>query len=154
MFQKLGATGKPIDFGAGLGEGAKIMGADTFEPYAKNWTPTYTNAADIPSNAYGKLTNLNVLNVMPREMRDQTVSDIGRVMDKGGLGILTTHGNDVMKSQGRPGPEPTSIITTRDTYQKGFNPQELEDYLKYILGNKFDINKLNLGPAGALIRKK
>ena len=154
MFQKLGATGKPLDFGAGLGEGAKIMDADTFEPYAKNWNPTYTNAADIPSDMYGKLTNLNVLNVMPREMRDQTVSDIGRVMDKGGLGILTTRGNDVMKAQGRPGPEPTSIITSRDTYQKGFSPQELEEYLKYILGNKFDINKLNLGPAGALIRKK
>lgn len=154
MFQNLGGQGKALDFGAGLGEGAKILGADTFEPYAKNWTPTYSNVSDIPSNEYGKLTNLNVLNVMPREMRDQSVSDIGRVMDRGGLGILTTRGKDVMKAQGRPGPEPTSIITSRDTYQKGFTPQELEDYLKYILGSRFDINKVNLGPAGAVIRKK
>jgi hypothetical protein len=154
MFQNLGGQGKALDFGAGLGEGAKILGADTFEPYAKNWTPTYSNVSDIPSNEYGKLTNLNVLNVMPREMRDQSVSDIGRVMDRGGLGILTTRGKDVMKAQGRPGPEPTSIITSRDTYQKGFSPQELEEYLKYILGSKFDVNKVNLGPAGAVIRKK
>ena len=154
MFKEMGGQGKTLDFGAGLGEGAKVLNADTFEPFAKNWSPTFTNASDIPSDAYGQLTNLNVLNVMPREMRDQTVSDIGRVMDKGGLGILTTRGKDVMNAQGRPGPEPTSIITSRDTYQKGFSPQELEEYLKYILGSKFDINKVNLGPAGAVIRKK
>jgi hypothetical protein len=47
-----------------------------------------------------------------------------------------------------------SIITSRDTYQKGFTPSELQDYLKYMLGDKFDINKLNLGPAGAIIQKK
>lgn len=154
MLRELGGQGKTLDFGAGLGEGAKVLNADTFEPFAKNWTPTFTNASDIPSDAYGQLTNLNVLNVMPREMRDQTVSDIGRVLDRNGLGILTTRGKDVMKAQGRPGPEPTSIITSRDTYQKGFSPQELEDYLKYVLGSKFDINKVNLGPAGAVIRKK
>jgi hypothetical protein len=154
MLKEMGGQGKTLDFGAGLGEGAKVLDADTFEPFAKNWSPTFTNASDIPSDAYGQLTNLNVLNVMPREMRDQAVSDIGRVMDRGGLGVLTTRGKDVMKAQGRPGPEPTSIITSRDTYQKGFSPQELEEYLKYILGSKFDVNKVNLGPAGAVIRKK
>jgi hypothetical protein len=59
-----------------------------------------------------------------------------------------------MKAQGRPGPEPTSIITSRDTYQKGFTKQELEDYMRYMLGEKFDVNKVNLGPAGVHIQKK
>jgi hypothetical protein len=47
-----------------------------------------------------------------------------------------------------------SVITSWDTYQKGFTGQELEDELKRILGTGFDVNKLNLGPAGAKIQKK
>lgn len=156
ILKQRGAAGRGIDVGAGLGEGSKILGKnfDTMEPYAKNWKPTYTSAEQMPSDAYGQLTNLNVLNVMPREARDELVENIGRTMEPGGLGILTTRGADVMKAQGRPGPEEMSMITSRDTYQKGFTKQELEDYLRYILGEKFDVNKLNLGPAGAVIQKK
>lgn len=156
ILKQRGATGRGIDVGAGLGEGSKLLGKnfDTMEPYAKNWKPTYTSAEEMPSDAYGQLTNLNVLNVMPREARDELVENIGRTMEPGGLGILTTRGADVMKAQGRPGPEDMSIITSRDTYQKGFTKQELEDYLRYMLGEKFDVNKLNLGPAGAVIQKK
>jgi len=47
-----------------------------------------------------------------------------------------------------------SIITSRDTYQKGFRPDELQEYLRYMLGDRFEIDRLNLGPAGAAIRKK
>ncbi len=156
ILRQQGATGRGIDFGAGLGEGAKALGKDfdTYEPFAKNWTPTYSNAADVPTDAYGQLTNLNVLNVVPREVRDEIVQDIGRVMQPGGMGIITTRGKDVMNAKGLAGPEPMSIITSRDTYQKGFNKDELEDYLKYMLGDNFEIGRLNLGPAGALIKKK
>ena len=139
-----------------MGEGAKVLGKDfhTYEPFAQNWTPTFAKAADVPSDAYGKLTNLNVLNVVPREVRDTIVEDIGRVMQPGGYGIITTRGKDVLNAKGTAGPEPLSIITSRDTYQKGFTKDELEDYMKYILGDKFDVNRLNLGPAGVLIQKK
>lgn len=156
ILKQRGASGRGIDVGAGLGEGSKILGPnfDTMEPYAKNWKPTFTSAEQMPSDAYGQLTNLNVMNVMPREARDELVQNMGRTMEPGGLGILTTRGADVMKAQGRPGPEPMSIITSRDTYQKGFTKQELEDYLRYMLGDKFDVNKINLGPAGAIIQKK
>jgi hypothetical protein len=155
-----GAGGTGIDVGAGLGKGAEVLasklGKDvrTMEPYAQKWSPDYSSAEQMPSDAHGFLTNLNVLNVMPREARDELVQHIGRTMEPGGLGVLTTRGADVMKAQGRPGPEPMSMITSRDTYQKGFTNQELEDYLKYMLGQGYDINKLNLGPAGALIKKK
>ena len=156
IFKQHGAAGQGIDFGAGLGEGAKALGKDfhTYEPFAQNWTPTFAKAADVPSDAYGKLTNLNVLNVVPREVRDTIVEDIGRVMQPGGYGIITTRGKDVLNAKGTAGPEPLSIITSRDTYQKGFTKDELEDYMKYILGDKFDVNRLNLGPAGVLIQKK
>jgi hypothetical protein len=156
ILRQQGASGRGIDFGAGLGEGAKALGKDfdTYEPFAKNWTPTYSNAADVPSDEYGRLTNLNVLNVVPREVRDEIVQDIGRVMQPGGMGIITTRGKDVMNAKGLAGPEPMSVITSRDTYQKGFNKDELEEYLKYMLGDNFEIGRLNLGPAGAMIKKK
>jgi len=156
ILRQQGASGRGIDFGAGLGEGAKALGKDfdTYEPFAKNWTPTYSKAADVPSDEYGQLTNLNVLNVVPREVRDEIVQDIGRVMQPGGMGIITTRGKDVMNAKGLAGPEPMSVITSRDTYQKGFNKDELEEYLKYMLGDNFEIGRLNLGPAGAMIKKK
>ena len=102
------------------------------------------------------MLNLNVLNVLPPELRAEAIENMGRVLEKGGKGLVTTRGKDVMSALagGRPGPEPTSVITSWDTYQKGFTAQELEDELKRILGTGFDVSKLNLGPAGAKIQKK
>jgi hypothetical protein len=89
-------------------------------------------------------------------MRAHTVKEIGRVMQpEGGTGLITTRGRDVMNTiGGRKGPEPMSIITSRDTYQKGFEPNELREYIKYILGSDFEYEPLNLGPAGVKVKKK
>jgi hypothetical protein len=145
-----------IDFGAGKGLGSTSMKADSFEPYPQGWYPTYTKSEDIPSEKYKGLLNLNVLNVLDPEMRAHTVKEIGRVMQpEGGTGLITTRGRDVMNTiGGREGPEPMSIITSRDTYQKGFEPNELREYIKYILGGDFEYEPLNLGPAGVKIKKK
>jgi hypothetical protein len=145
-----------IDFGAGKGLGSTSMKADSFEPYPQGWYPTYTKSEDIPSDKYKGLLNLNVLNVLDPEMRAHTVKEIGRVMQpEGGTGLITTRGRDVMNTiGGKAGPEPMSIITSRDTYQKGFEPNELREYIKYILGGDFEYEPLNLGPAGVKIKKK
>jgi hypothetical protein len=145
-----------IDFGAGKGLGSTAMKADSFEPYPQGWYPTYTKSEDIPSDKYKGLLNLNVLNVLDPEMRAHTVKEIGRVMQpEGGTGLITTRGRDVMNTiGGKAGPEPMSIITSRDTYQKGFEPNELREYIKYILGSDFEYEPLNLGPAGVKIKKK
>jgi len=156
MLSGAGARGRGLDFGAGLGEGAKRLPGqwDTYEPFAKRWQPTYSDISQIPEEAYGQLTNLNVLNVVPRETRDEIVQGIGRSMEPGGLGVITTRGRDVMSATGRPGPEPMSMITSRDTYQKGFTNPELQEYLRYMLGDRFNVEPARLGPAGAMIRKK
>lgn len=154
LLQEMGATERMLDFGAGLGKGAEAMGARSFEPFAKGWSPDYAVAKDIPSEAFSGLTNLNVLNVLPREVRDDAVKQIGRVMERGGKGIVTTRGKDVLNAHGVAGPEDMSIITSRNTYQKGFTKEELQEYLKYMLGQGYDISRLNLGPAGALIEKR
>lgn len=150
----LGTSGPGLDYGAGLGLGARELGFDAFEPFPRaGFIPTYTDPSSIPSQAYDRLTNFNVLNVVPRDVRDDIVSDIGRVIAPGGRGLITTRGRDVLSAQGTPGPEPMSLITSRDTYQKGFTQSELQDYLRYILGSEFEVEPLRLGPAGAQIRK-
>ena len=145
--------GRAIDFGAGLGM-SRDLGFDTFEPFPRTgFEPTYRSAADIPDGAYDRLTNLHVRNVVPREVRDSIVEDIGRVLRPGGAGVITTRGRDVLGAKGMPGPEPMSVITSADTYQKGFTQAELQEYLRYVLGSQYEVSPLRLGPAGALIRK-
>lgn len=145
-----------LDFGAGKGLGSTAMKADSFEPYPQGWYPTYTKSEDIPSEKYKGLLNLNVLNVLDPEMRAHTVKEIGRVMrPEGGTGLITTRGRDVLNTVGgKAGNEPMSVITSRDTYQKGFEPEELREYIKYILGGDFEYEPLNLGQAGVKIKKK
>lgn len=145
--------GRTLDFGAGLGM-SRDLGFDTYEPFPRaGFDPTYRSAADIPDASYDRLTNLNVLNVVPREVRDQIVSDIGRVLKPGGVGVVTTRGRDVMTAKGMPGPEPMSVITSADTYQKGFSQRELQEYLQSILGEAYGVSPVRLGPAGAMIRR-
>lgn len=145
--------GRALDFGAGLGM-SRDLGFDTFEPFPRaGFDPTYRSASDIPDASYDRLTNLNVLNVVPREIRDGIVEDIGRVIRPGGAGVITTRGRDVLNAKGMAGPEPMSVITSVDTYQKGFTQSELQDYLRYMLGKNFDVSPLRLGPAGALIQR-
>jgi SAM-dependent methyltransferase len=147
--------GRTLDFGAGLGLGAKEMGADSYEPFAREgFIPTFNKSDAIPSDSYEKITNLNVLNVVPREVRDDIVKEIGRVLKPGGTAVITTRGKDVMKAKGRAGPEDNSIITSAGTYQKGFTKPELEEYVKETLGDGFEIKRLNLGPAGVTVTKK
>ena len=52
--------GKKLDYGSGRGEGAKLIKADTYEPYVKS-KPKYDDAKKIPSSSYNKITSLNVL---------------------------------------------------------------------------------------------
>jgi len=151
-----GQGGRVLDFGAGLGEGAKKLGSkvDTFEPFPKShFSPTFTDASKIPANSYDKITNLNVLNVVPRELRDDIVTNIGRALSPGGTAVITTRGKDVLGAKGTAGPEPMSIITSANTYQKGFTQKELTEYLKETLGPGFTVTPTKLGPAGAIVKK-
>jgi len=59
-----------------------------------------------------------------------------------------------MGAKGAAGPEPMSIITSAQTYQKGFTNKELKEYIKETLGDQFEVTNLKLGPAGVLIKKK
>ena len=154
LLTELSGKGKTLDFGAGLGLSKKELGFDTYEPFPKkDFKPDFTDPTDIPSNSYKKITNLNVLNVVPRDVRDTIVKDIGRILEPDGRAIITTRGRDVMSAKGKPGPEDMSIITTKDTYQKGFTQPELKLYIQETLGESFDITNNKLGAAGVTVHK-
>jgi len=148
--------GRTLDYGAGRGLGAEQIGADTFEPFPmEGFNPTFSDSSAIPSSSYPRITSLNVLNVMPREARDQVVRDIGRILEPNGEAIITTRGRDVMSAQGVPQSEPMSIITSRDTYQKGFTQSELREYVQDTLGENFEVVNApqKIGAAGIVVRK-
>ena len=154
LLSDLSGEGKTLDFGAGLGLSKKELNFDTYEPFPKgDFTPDFNNSSDIPSNSYKKVTNLNVLNVVPRKVRDTIVQDIGRVLEPDGRAVITTRGRDVMDAKGTVGPEPMSIITSRDTYQKGFTQPELNSYITETLGEEFTVTNNNLGAAGVTVHK-
>ena len=154
LLKELAGEGKTLDFGAGLGLSKKELGFDTYEPFPKgDFTPDFTSPEKIPSNSYKKITNLNVLNVVPREVRDGIVRDIGRILEPNGTAVITTRGRDVMAAKGKAGPEPMSIITSKDTYQKGFTQLELREYISETLGDGFSTINNKLGAAGVTVQK-
>ncbi len=154
LLTDLSGEGKTLDFGAGLGLSKKELNFDTYEPFPKEgFKPDYNNPSEIPSNSYKKITNLNVLNVVPKDVRDTIVKDIGRILEPNGRAVITTRGRDVMAAKGKPGPEDMSIITTKDTYQKGFTQAELKSYIQETLGESFDVVNNKLGAAGVTVHK-
>ena len=154
ILDKMTDGDRGLDFSSGLGLGANELGFESYEPFAREGVnPTYTSGEQIPAGAFDKITNLNTLNVVPREDRDTIVKSIASALAPNGVAVITTRGKEVMNAKGRPGPEPNSIITSRDTYQKGFTKPELVTYLQETLGRGFEVAPLNLGPAGATVRR-
>lgn len=160
ILKKSKVKGKALDFGAGLGHGTKELGkgAHSYEPFpGETFKPHFVEVGSIPDNAYHKIVNLNVLNVVPnagkQRIRDSIVTHIGRVLAPGGVAIITTRGKDVLTIKGTPGEEPMSMISKIGTYQKGFTPSELQEYVQGLLGDEFVVSKIKLGPAGIMIKK-
>jgi SAM-dependent methyltransferase len=160
LLSKAGAKGRGLDFGAGLGLGTGELGADTdsYEPFPdKGFEPNFVDVNEIPDNFYHRLVSLNVLNVVPNTVehrgRDLIVKNIGRVLAPGGIAIITARGRDVLTIKGTPGEEPMSFISKMGTYQKGFTPNELKEYVQEVLGDGFEVTKIKLGPAGIMIKK-
>ena len=154
LLTELAGEGKTLDFGAGLGLSKKELGFDTYEPFPKgDFSPDFVSSADIKDNTYKKVTNLNVLNVVPRSTRDSIVKDIGRILKPDGRAVITTRGRDVLSAKGTSGPEPMSIITSMDTYQKGFTQPELKSYITDTLGKGFEVTNNKLGAAGVTVHK-
>lgn len=154
--ERAGIEGRAIDYGAGRGHGLREIGADTFEPYPQGWSPTYTKPEEIPDEVYRRLVNLNVLNVLDPQARESAVLNMGRIVEPGGGGVISTRGRDVMSARGEPGPEPMSLIIGEGDsarYQKGFTPRELREYVGDTLGPRFDVEPSDVGQASIMFRR-
>lgn len=160
-FDKAGApTDGVLDYGAGLGHSGEF--GHTYEPHPREgFEPTYRRPEDVPEAAHGRVTNLNVLNVVPPHIRDQIVDGIGRTMAPGGHAVITTRGRDVYDAtnqtpvEGDDGPLGGGVIINKgrknETYQKGFHPDELHSYVQSRLGDGYTVKKVPIGPAGVHI---
>jgi SAM-dependent methyltransferase len=149
--KKLLKDGVTLDFGAGLGIGGEVLEADTFEPFPQGgFEPNFLDAEAIPSSSYDNVTNLNTLNVVPRDIRDGIVRDIGRVLKPGGQAIITTRPKaDVLSTKNaQPASEEGAIITGTGSFQKGFTPKELKEYVSDVLGDEYTVTALGSKKTG------
>ena len=146
-----------LDYGAGKGLGAKAMReanplltVNTLEPFPDGWTPDFTVNTQI-KNRYDAITNLNVLNVVEPKLRDNMVRDIGTLLNVGGKAIIGTRAwtGDIANTKNPTfGDEPHSVWITKkvdgkpvSVYQKGFDGDELHDYISNLLGEDFKVEK-------------
>ncbi len=161
--------GDVLDYGAGLGLGSdvmsKILGRDieTLEGNNKKWKSkkptTYRSSVDI-NKKFDSIVSLNVLNVVEKATRDAIVFDIFDKLNDNGKAFISTRGweGDVKKTKnGTPGLEKNSFYVNKKsglTYQKGFDSDELVDYVQDILGPNAIVQKNNnFGKVGVVITK-
>lgn len=161
--------GEVLDYGAGLGVGTdamtKLLGrkVDSFEINTERWKgkvkPTYTSAKDIDKK-YDSIVSLNVVNVVPKNVRDFIVTDIFEKLNEGGTAIISSRGfkGDVANAKNfELGPEEKSYlieVSGEQQYQKGFDGNELVDYVQDLLGDGATVSKDNtFGKTGVVITK-
>jgi SAM-dependent methyltransferase len=166
-----------LDYGAGLGMGAAAM-RDILEPsgvHVFSYEPFPERGAEAPdfSNPnsidikFDAIVNLNVLNVVPKNIRDQLVTHIISLLKPEGIAVIGTRGwnGDVNGAKNfEEGPEPKSLIILRAkkgetirVFQKGFDGPELQSYIQSFtkrkvdnLRNKFAASSVIVGPTSSL----
>jgi len=182
IFAKIPGVKNILDYGAGKGRGTASIqrmlnnnglnvNTESYEPFPENWsgalsdTPDYTDADLIKDGSKDAIVNLNVLNVVPKEIRDDIVKNIGRILKDGGIGVISSRRwkgdvDTIKPENSKPGDEPNSYYITRKlkgaiqtNYQKGIEPDELLEYVKHLLPG-FDVRKINGYGASAVIIQK
>lgn len=146
-----------LDFGAGLGKGTKALQeitektVESYEPFPKGYTPDYKTFSQI-KNKYDIVVCLNVLNVLPPDIRRIAVKQIYKVLKSGGIAFIVTRSwsGDVNQAKGaEPAPDEAKALIIKGTgaYQKGFDGNELVEYINSVIpgsvtrmGTKFGKN--------------
>ena len=150
-----------LDYGSGFGVGhiamQSVLGTDitieSYEPHAERakYQPTYYSSSEV-TGPYDAVVCLNVVNVLIPELREQVVAHIGHVLANGGHAIISSRSwnGDIEKIKNiETGDEPRSVWVLKKTktgttrvYQKGFDGNELAEYVRGILGGEFSVQKL------------
>ena len=158
--------GATLDYGAGLGENAKAIGAThTFEPFPqKGFEPDFTDPATVPTKAFERVVSTNVLNVLPKDLRTEAVLNIGKSLKPGGTALVQTWDLGAIKATSKSKNvkpvkgEENAYITGTGTFQKGFAPKELQEYVQETLGDLYTVeivpNKAKLSGVAVTITRK
>jgi len=173
ILKNLNIVGRVLDYGAGLGLGTDAMNdvlndrVQSYEINPERWKGkkevNYTRSEDIDGKFDG-IVSLNVLNVVPKNIRDFIVSDIFNHLSDNGTAVISSRkfSGDIDGAKNfELGEEPKSYIIKRkqegkiiDVFQKGYDGNELVEYVKGILGDNAIVEKDNsFGAAGVIITK-
>lgn len=164
-----GMVGTVLDYGAGLGIGtdamSKVLGTtvSSLEINVDRWKgkqpPTYTKSTDI-DRKFDNIVSLNVLNVVPKDVRDGIVDIIASKLNEGGKAYIgvRNYKNDIANVKNfEPGPEPKSIFVNRAgvgrVFQKGWDGNELVEYITDRLGDGYKVEKAKIAATGVIITK-
>ena len=159
MLDKMGAGDKRIDYGAGKGLGSPIIKAKSYEPFPEEgFTPDYTKP---PKELFDAVVNLNVLNVLPPQVRDQVAKELLDRIRMGGDALVGARSySDVMGAKNPEIVGDGGIVTSKGTYQYGFGGENegLLDYLNRMAddmgeGKRFTMEKAPLAATGAKVKR-
>ena len=146
-----------LDYGAGKGHSSEW--GHTYEPHPQEgedgvrvFEPTYLTSDQVPSGRFHRVTNIHVLNVVPPKVRHGIVRGIGDALAAGGHAVIVTRSKHDVDSTankvsadaetGDSGGYRVNPDTSRETYQKGFTPDELHHYVSSQLGPGYTVVKI------------
>jgi hypothetical protein len=144
-----------LDYGAGKGLSAKAHGFESLEPYPRGWTPTYQNTDEI-TRKYPAIIANNILNVLPKHTRRAVLWDVGQKLENGGRAYFNVRSrSDINKTSGIVTKfSDGEVLTSRGTYQKGFQPQELINFIQAELGPDYTVERAQFGSVSVIVTKK
>lgn len=131
---------------AGLGDDHEIHDFEP-NPGKRKAPPEFTSADDIPHDAYDAAVSHNVLNVVEPHVREQVMHSIFNPLKEGGhavIGVRKWKGDVESAKNSIPSEHEEKAIwvqkKTGASYQKGFDGNELADYVKdYAMRHGHDV---------------
>ena len=170
---KLAPKSKIISIGAGLDQTREGLHAGLGEdhghtihdmepnPEGRKTKPEYTDASRIPKNGYHAAVSHNVLNVVEPHVREHVMHSIFNSVKEGGHAIIGTRkwSGDINTNKNfEPGDEPKSMWVKKKgatSYQKGFDGNELKDYVEDYAkrnGHQVEVKKVPLAANGVHVK--
>ena len=170
---KLPPKSKIISIGAGLDQTREGLNAGLGDnhghtihdmepnPEGRKTPPEYTDAEDIPHNHYDAAVSHNVLNVVEPHVREHVMHSIFNSVKEGGHAVIGTRkwSGDINTNKNyEPGDEPKSMWVKKKgatSYQKGFDGNELKDYVEDYAkrrGHQVEVKKVPLAANGVHVK--
>ena len=155
--EELNPQGKTVlDYGAGLGLGTDAMRSSSklevtsYEPFPERWrgdAPVDYTDSSLIKDKFDTVVNLNVLNVLEPELRDVVAKDIMSKVADGGVAIVGTrkwNGDVNAAKKATEAAEEKALWINKpsgDVYQKGFDGDELKDYMTGLAPEGFRVER-------------